>query len=195
MNQSTSIAALMITSLLAYTPFLVANEKEPALIKAVDTLNAISSDVTLDNTVHLLSKAFAGYDVLITKENSKILVKMPSDILFHFDSSQVNEDAKGLLIKLANAINDKPKYYIEIAGHTDSIGHEKYNLALSLRRSASIENILSRNGVPSYRLSADGYGELLPIASNKLEAGRQLNRRVELSVYINHLPEQLMFTN
>jgi OOP family OmpA-OmpF porin len=67
-----------------------------------------------------------------------------------------------------------------IEGHTDSVGTEAYNLALSDRRAKSVFDYLTSRGVDPARLSSVGHGELKPIADNATAEGRQLNRRVML---------------
>jgi outer membrane protein OmpA-like peptidoglycan-associated protein len=69
-----------------------------------------------------------------------------------------------------------------IDGHTDSTGSEAYNLDLSQRRAETVRDFLIGNGVSPMRLSARGFGEEYPVASNDTLAGRQQNRRVEVVV-------------
>jgi outer membrane protein OmpA-like peptidoglycan-associated protein len=69
-----------------------------------------------------------------------------------------------------------------VVGHTDSTGAEAYNQSLSLRRAESVVSELGNRGVPRGMMTAEGRGELEPRADNDSEAGRQLNRRVEIFV-------------
>lgn len=69
---------------------------------------------------------------------------------------------------------------VEVAGHTDSVGKDSYNLALSQRRAETVRQYLIDKGIAADRLSARGYGETKPVADNATEAGRAQNRRVEL---------------
>lgn len=69
---------------------------------------------------------------------------------------------------------------VEVAGHTDSVGRDSYNLALSQRRAESVRQYLVDKGVAANRLFARGYGETRPVADNATESGRAQNRRVEL---------------
>ena len=71
---------------------------------------------------------------------------------------------------------------VEVAGHTDSMGSEAYNQGLSERRAQSVQDYLVSKGVKAQRLTAKGYGESMPVASNDTDAGRAENRRVELIV-------------
>ena len=75
-----------------------------------------------------------------------------------------------------------PDLRIEVGGHTDSRGSDALNLRLSQRRAESVLEYLAQAGVSRSRLSAVGYGEARPVASNDNETGRALNRRVEFVV-------------
>jgi outer membrane protein OmpA-like peptidoglycan-associated protein len=108
------------------------------------------------------------------------------DVLFEFDSSDVlvgsSEDT---LRKLVEHINKKPGFdKLIIEGHTDSIGTDNYNLKLSQKRSQTIKRILiEKMGVQPSKVMAVGRGERAPIADNGNYQGRQLNRRVEFTIY------------
>ena len=80
----------------------------------------------------------------------------------------------------AEALRACPNIRTEVEGHTDSIGSEVYNQALSQRRADSVADYLVDHGVSSGRLEAKGFGESNPIADNSTEDGRAQNRRVEL---------------
>ncbi len=71
---------------------------------------------------------------------------------------------------------------VEVAGHTDSTGSEQYNQSLSERRAGSVASYLRSQGVISDRLITVGMGELRPVADNGTAAGRQANRRVEITM-------------
>ena len=80
----------------------------------------------------------------------------------------------------AETLRECPNVRTEVEGHTDSVGSEVYNQALSQRRAESVASYLINHGVSSSRLEAKGLGESNPIADNSTEDGRALNRRVEL---------------
>ena len=69
---------------------------------------------------------------------------------------------------------------VEVAGHTDSIGTDSYNMGLSLRRANAVRDYLISKGIAAENLTAKGYGESQPVADNQTAAGRFKNRRVEL---------------
>ena len=80
-------------------------------------------------------------------------------------------------------MKDRPDMSIEIGGHTDSIGTEEYNLKLSDRRANAVVKFLASKGIDAERITAIGYGEKMPRASNAKEVGgRAVNRRVEFRI-------------
>jgi OOP family OmpA-OmpF porin len=75
-----------------------------------------------------------------------------------------------------------PDVKIEIQGHTDNIGSDKHNQILSLQRAETVKYYLIAKGVAANRLTTVGYGKTRPIADNKTEQGRGINRRIELKI-------------
>ncbi len=109
-----------------------------------------------------------------------ILVHFDSDVLFQVDSAVLDGGAQGTLSQVAQVLHDYPKTAVVVQGHTDSTGSEEHNQALSQRRAEAVHNYLIGRGVDASRMTAVGYGESLPVASNDTEWGRQQNRRVGL---------------
>lgn len=72
---------------------------------------------------------------------------------------------------------------VKIIGHTDNIGHEKFNEKLSLKRAESVKKFLVKNGLNEARVTVDGKGMRAPIAENDTEENRAKNRRVEILLY------------
>ena len=103
-------------------------------------------------------------------------------ILFESGEARILEASFGLLDQLAYVAGRCPNARIEIAGHTDSVGEEDENQRLSEARARAIVDYLVAAGVAQDRLTAAGYGETRPIASNDTEEGRALNRRIEFNV-------------
>jgi OOP family OmpA-OmpF porin len=101
---------------------------------------------------------------------------------FDFDKATLKPETMVILNEAAALLDKHERVVVEVAGHTDSIGTETYNQGLSERRAKAVQDYLVSKGVKASRLSAKGYGESLPIASNDTEAGRAENRRVELIV-------------
>jgi OOP family OmpA-OmpF porin len=99
---------------------------------------------------------------------------------FEFNKSSLTEDSKDILDEVAASLKERPDVKVEIGGHCDSIGPQAYNQTLSQARAETVMQYLVDKGVKAENLRAEGYGESQPIASNKTEAGRAQNRRVEL---------------
>ncbi|MCG7958035.1 MAG: OmpA family protein, partial [Candidatus Thiodiazotropha taylori] len=120
--------------------------------------------------------------VSVTREGDNIILNLPGNITFEVDKTDVKADFVEILDSVALVLNEYKSTMIEVAGHTDSTGSESYNQRLSQQRAQSVSEILNRNGVAGVRIDTVGYGETRPIASNGNAAGRQQNRRVELTL-------------
>lgn len=118
---------------------------------------------------------------MIPVENDSIFVI--DDIFFEYNSdklkSKESKEAIDMMDRIMSTFSDME---IEIYGHTDSIGSVEYNLDLSERRAGSVYNALKGRGHSITRMSYKGFGELIPIADNGTDEGRQQNRRVEFKV-------------
>ncbi|HVB32109.1 MAG TPA: OmpA family protein [Gemmatimonadaceae bacterium] len=119
----------------------------------------------------------------VTRVGEGIAVTFASGLLYDFDSDVVRADAGQNLRALAASLEKYPNTDLLIVGHTDAVGTSEYNQALSERRATAAANYLEAQGVAAGRLRAVGRGETEPIAGNDTEAGRQLNRRVEIAIY------------
>jgi outer membrane protein OmpA-like peptidoglycan-associated protein len=115
-------------------------------------------------------------------ENETLKIDIASEVSFDFDSASLKSAFTPTLNKVSDVLQRYPKTVIHVVGHTDSVGSESYNQRLSERRAQSVVDFLASSGVNQGRLYAIGRGELEPRATNETEAGRQLNRRVELFV-------------
>ena len=107
---------------------------------------------------------------------------LANEVSFDFGSAAVKPAFKPTLLKLADVLKKYDRNEITIVGHTDAVGPDSYNQQLSERRAAAVRNELTVLGIPSSRMRAIGRGEFEPRADNGTEAGRQLNRRVEILV-------------
>lgn len=109
-----------------------------------------------------------------------LLVRFQSNLLFDVDSAIVRSSGQATLDQVGSVLTEHPKTAVIVQGHTDSTGSEQHNQELSERRGASVEAHLIGRGVDSGRITAVGYGEGHPVASNETASGRQLNRRVDI---------------
>src|SRR5690606_23490736 len=108
------------------------------------------------------------------------------NIYFDYDKATFKSESYSDLNKLEQMMRQNPNIRVEIAGHTDSFGHWEYNKALSQRRAEAVKDFLTKKGIDPRRITAVGYGESRPLASNDDEQeGRELNRRVEFTVLSN----------
>jgi peptidoglycan-associated lipoprotein len=105
-------------------------------------------------------------------------------VKFKTDKYELNNDAKAALDEFASKVKGlQDQYYIEIQGHTDDTGGQKYNDELGQRRADEVRRYLSRSAqLPLNRMSTISYGDTLPVAPNKTKDGRAQNRRVVLVV-------------
>ena len=117
---------------------------------------------------------------LNTKKTERGLVLTLGDVLFDTGKATLKPGAYDTMDRLANALKEDPTRKVMIEGHTDSVGTDEYNQALSERRAASVQAALMERGVATNQLSSVGKGESTPVASNSDPGGRQQNRRVEL---------------
>jgi outer membrane protein OmpA-like peptidoglycan-associated protein len=110
------------------------------------------------------------------QENDRVTLK----VLFDFNMAVVKNQYHDEIGNLAEMMKKHPEFKIQIEGHTDSVGDAKYNEKLSQRRADAIRKYLvEKFGIDGSRLTAKGYGESRPVASNATEDGREKNRRVE----------------
>ena len=102
---------------------------------------------------------------------------------FYTDSDIITPQGRETLNAMLPILRNTPMAYLEITGHTDNLGVEEYNLALSQRRADAVKNYFIAHGIAEQSLVAQGYGSSLPIADNATAEGRQHNRRTEIIVH------------
>jgi len=137
----------------------------------------------MDKQAEEIEKEVEG--VTVERVGEGIALKFDSGLLFEFDSSTLQPNAKTNIYKLADILKKYPDSNILIAGHTDSDGTEQYNQSLSERRAQAVSDYTKLQGVDPSRLSIIGLGENEPIATNETVEGKQLNRRVEIAIFAN----------
>lgn len=125
-------------------------------------------------------KGLFSFSVEITYEPSRIFTL--ENVYFEFGKSVLTPESFPALNELVELLKAEPGMEIEISGHTDNIGNSASNLRLSHERAESVRRYLIRKGISSQRISAVGYGDTLPVASNETEEGRQMNRRTEVKI-------------
>ena len=137
----------------------------------------------MDKQAEEIAKEMGDADVI--REGEAIVIKFKEQVLFAYDRSDLNANAKTSLDKLRTTLLKYPETNITIIGHTDSKGTKQYNQILSETRANTVANYTGQNGIDKNRLTAIGKGESDPIATNTTEEGSASNRRVEFVITAN----------
>jgi OOP family OmpA-OmpF porin len=153
-------------------------DKEKKLLNDMAAVNSCSQVIDFDTVAehpeHLLGKLYRD------AENSF------NNILFDFDKSVVKKGYRNTLNELGKFLIDTPQTYAVLSGFTDNVGTETYNIGLSQRRAESVRNYLKKRfRINNKRLLLYWYGYANPVADNSTTAGRQLNRRVTITLRQN----------
>ena len=128
-----------------------------------------------------LEKATRGTGVEVSRTaDDQLKLNIPNDVSFDFNSANIKPAMRSVLDPFASNLRDDPKARIDIVGHTDSSGSDAVNNPLSVERAQSVRDYLVTRGVPAANVRTEGRGEREPVADNSSEAGRALNRRVEI---------------
>jgi outer membrane protein OmpA-like peptidoglycan-associated protein len=136
----------------------------------------------MDRQESKLRAQLQGTGVSVTRSGDNLVLNMPGNITFATGSSDLNANFFSVLDSVALVLKEYDKTIIDVAGHTDSVGSDTTNQALSERRAASVGKYLETKGVSDQRVATAGYGKTHPVASNDTPDGRQQNRRVELTL-------------
>lgn len=126
--------------------------------------------------------------VALTDEPSKTNLTPPTlaaalpSIMFEFDAYALSLDTQYVLDNVASTLIDNKGVSIVVSGHADSVGSDEYNVALSQRRADSVVRYLKSKGISMARMHSVAYGESSPVQFNGTDAGRAINRRVEIDV-------------
>ena len=99
------------------------------------------------------------------------------DVNFSINSAELNNRSKNVIDGFYEFLFDNPEIKVEIQGHTDNVGNDKFNMVLSRDRAKSVYEYLIARGISASQITSRGYGETKPIATNKTEEGRAQNRR------------------
>ena len=141
-----------------------------------------TEDSYMDRQEKLLRMRLRRTGVSISRSGNQIILNMPGRITFDFGSANLKSEYYDVLNSVASVLEEFDKTYIDIYGHTDSIGSQKYNFKLSYRRANCVADYLIAQGCNFHRFSIRGFGETRPVASNASKSGRSHNRRVEIEI-------------
>jgi outer membrane protein OmpA-like peptidoglycan-associated protein len=120
--------------------------------------------------------------ILKTRDSARGLIVSMSDVLFDTGKYSLKPGAREKLAKVAGILLAYPGLNIAVGGYTDNVGGDEMNQKLSDNRAGAVRDYLVKQGVAANSVSAEGFGNTLPVASNGNSAGRQQNRRVDLVV-------------
>lgn len=129
-----------------------------------------------------LRKQLRGTGVSVERVGDNINLIMPGNITFATARSEIASSFYPILDSVALVIKEYDRTLVVVAGHTDSDGAAAYNQTLSEQRANEVTDYLRTREIKSVRLESVGFGERQPIASNASAAGKQENRRVEISL-------------
>jgi outer membrane protein OmpA-like peptidoglycan-associated protein len=138
-----------------------------------------SENYTLSKSLKASDVFQANIDLTPIAAGEKIVLK---NIFFASGSAKLEETSRTELKKLKDFLNANPTLRIEIGGHTDDVGADDSNLKLSQERANAVKVNLIEQGIAESRVTAKGYGETKPVASNSSEDGRKQNRRTEFLI-------------
>ncbi len=137
----------------------------------------------MDNQEREMRQALANSEAAaIRREGNLLAVTLKGDFSFDHNSAALRPGLYSEIDRIANVMLQYPDTVIRVEGHTDSTGTEEYNLELSASRAVAVKNLIVEKGISPYRLETVTFGETRPIATNETEAGRQMNRRVEIKI-------------
>ena len=123
-----------------------------------------------------------GTGVSVTRMGDNITLNMPGNVTFDTDSAALRPQFFGVLNSVGKVLTEYDKTVVEVDGHTDSTGSDSHNMALSQRRANTVGEYLYTQDIMDQRIITVGMGEHHPIADNSTPEGRQLNRRVEITL-------------
>lgn len=147
--------------------------------KRTDNIIMNRLDDLLGDDLEMAGNSDLLYDQFKLKQKRKL--KM-NNLFFETNKSDLLPESFPELDRVVYLLNNYPVELVEVGGHTDSTGSEKYNLTLSERRAKSVRDYLIKKGVKKEILTSKGYGQSEPVETNETEEGRAMNRRVELSI-------------
>jgi len=190
-NQSVKTVSAYIKSLKDEKKQLIAHDND--LQNELDEIREIEQNVsaellkkrTREKKITNVKSLFGPNEASVIYKGDDLIIRLFG---FNFPSGKaiIEPEYFSLLTKVQNAIREFPNSHYIIEGHTDAIGNNTKNKILSEKRASSIREYLVANmDIPQEQISAIGYGESKPIASNKTKAGREKNRRIDIVISLH----------
>jgi outer membrane protein OmpA-like peptidoglycan-associated protein len=120
--------------------------------------------------------------VSVSRTGDNITLNMPGNVTFGTNSSDLKPNFFGVLNSVGKVLTEFDQTVVEVAGHTDSTGSDSHNMTLSQRRANTVGEYLYTQGIMDQRIISVGMGEHHPVADNTTPEGREMNRRVEITL-------------
>lgn len=159
------------------------NDRTEKLIGAgIGGIAGVAVGSYIDRQEQELRRRTAGTDVQIIRQGDDLVLRMPSNVTFATGQSAIQAQYRPTLDQVAAVLKDYDQTYVDVYGHTDSVGSDSSNQSLSERRASAVADYLATRGVNGARLGTRGFGESQPIADNMSEEGKAANRRVEIKI-------------
>lgn len=150
---------------------------------ALENLIGLKSRDIYRDVQHFIHKRDAGDHIVVSMEGSKVVIRVTGQVLFESGIAILHPEASPILDDITKIVKHYPEYRLRIEGHSDDIPISTpqfpSNWELSAVRATTVLRYLIDKGVDPHRLTATGYGSLLPLVPNTTEANRSRNRRVE----------------
>jgi OOP family OmpA-OmpF porin len=148
----------------------------------VALVQRLEAEARIRDQFATIEALFERDEARVSREGNNIVLRLVG-LTFQSGASTVGPQYRDLLAKVSQAATVFPRSQIVIEGHTDSYGSDGTNLTLSRQRAEAVSEYLVREfGIPTFRISAVGYGETRPIANNETEQGRVRNRRIDIRI-------------
>ena len=156
-----------------------------ALKENIASSNMVIYEISLPHEVRPLPTLFIKKDssLQFSKISNGTSISL-DNILFNFNESTLLDSSLPQLDKLSKILTESPDLSVEIIGHTDSIGADKYNQELSMKRAISVSEYLVNKGIDASRITCYGKGDTEPLLPNTTEENRAKNRRIEFKFYV-----------
>jgi OOP family OmpA-OmpF porin len=163
---------------------MLQQEYSEAKEKATTSTAELEKQRKLEEKINKIKNIFAPSEAKVTFDSEKLVVSL-FGLNFPSGRAIIQPEYFSLLTKVQNVIREFPDKHILLEGHTDSQGNPSSNKQLSEERAqAVVEYIIANMGLGRDQISAVGWGDTKPVASNKTEEGRSLNRRIDVVINV-----------
>jgi outer membrane protein OmpA-like peptidoglycan-associated protein len=162
--------------------------EERAMVDANGCTKKVTKSLVIEKTLINIDKSKNSQAV--KKELQNLFKKALQGIQFESGKYLIRPISYKILNQIAGVLIANPTYLVEIRGHTDNAGKSAANMVLSTNRAKAVMKYLTGKKVPAERMTSNGYGDTLPVATNKTPTGRAINRRVEFIVSFEEITFQ-----